>query len=202
MIGRARPYRFLLLVLSAALAARAEVIDRMVAVVDGHIITASDLRQEREIRKQLGEKPIEDDLALAKQLADQYLIERQIIDYPNIDVTDREIEAELAKRAPSATATPSAPAVREAVRRRLQIQKFFEVKFRQSIRLTDEEVRKYYEDVFVPEARARGIASIPPLADSDITQAIRQNLVQEKLDHEVTVWLEAIRRRSTIETYK
>ena len=41
----------LLYCLSLPFAIRAEVIDRIVAVVDGHIITASDMRQQREIRE-------------------------------------------------------------------------------------------------------------------------------------------------------
>ena len=55
----------------------AEVIDRIMAVVEGHIVTRGDLRQEREIRERLGEKPVEDDKALVQELIDNYLIERR-----------------------------------------------------------------------------------------------------------------------------
>ena len=180
-------------------AGHAEVLDRIVAVVEGHLITLSDLRQEREIRATLGEKPIEDNATLVRQLVDTYLIERQITDYPNIDVTNAEIDADLQKvslRSPTAS-----DALRDAVRRRIRIQKFFDMKFRQAIRPTDEEIRKYYEDVFLPEARTRGLQSIPSLADAEMANAIRENVIQEKLNHEVDVWLEAIRRRSNIEFF-
>jgi hypothetical protein len=173
----------------------AEVIDRIVAVVEGHLITMSDLRQERQTRRALGEKPIDDDVALAKDLADTYLIERQTADYPNIDVLNEEIEAELQKlNVPQAS-----PALREAIKRRIRIQKFFDLKFRDVIRPTDDEIRKYYDEVFVPEARKRGMQPIPPLADPQMTSAIRDNVIQERLDHEVDVWLDAIRRRSNVE---
>ena len=201
----------------------AEVIDRIIAVVEGHIITLSDLRQEREIRATLGEKAIDDNVTLARQLVDAYLIERQIADYPNIEVTNTEVDADVDKLGLSAIAAPGAPVdaarrvlldaqgrvleisasgIRDAVRRRIRIQKFFDVKFRQAIRPTDEEIRKYYEEVFLPETRTRGLQSIPPLTDAEMANAIRNNVIQEKLDHEVDVWLEAIRRRSNIELFE
>src|SRR5262249_28128232 len=75
----------------------AEVIDRIVAVADGQIITLSDLRQEREIRALLAETRIDDDNILAKQLVDSQIIQRQIADYPSIEVTEEDINAEVKK---------------------------------------------------------------------------------------------------------
>jgi hypothetical protein len=76
------------------------------------------------------------------------------------------------------------------------------MKFRQAIRPTDEAVRKYYEEIFVPEAKKRGLPSIPPLTDPQMLAAVRQNVIQETLDHEVDVWLEAIRRKSNLEVFQ
>src|SRR5499426_3667518 len=131
----------LLVSLSLGPIATAEVIDRVVAVVEGHVITLSDLRQEREIRAQLGEKPIEDDTALAKELVDNYLIERQIADYPNLDVTEAEVDSDLEKF--NSSASRASEVLRNAVRHRIRMQKFFDIRFRQLIRPTDDEVRKY-----------------------------------------------------------
>jgi hypothetical protein len=176
---------------------RGEVIDRVVAVVEGHVITLSDLRQERATRAQLGEKALENDKALAKELVDQYIIERQISDYPNIDVTDDEVTAELAK-----VKGRVSDALRDDIRHRIRMQKFIDVKFRQLIRPTDEEIQKYYEEVFVPEARAKGLQPIPPLSDPAMAAAIRENVIQESVNHELDVWLEAMRRRSSIEVFE
>src|SRR5262245_3008882 len=82
-------------VLATGSKTQAEVIDRAVAVVEKHVVTLSDLRQERAIRSQLGDRPIDDDRILAGQLVDNYLIERQIADYPNIEVTDAEVDETL-----------------------------------------------------------------------------------------------------------
>src|SRR5437773_9063804 len=86
----------LLYCLSLPFAIRAEVIDRIVAVVDGHIITASDMRQQREIRGTLGDKPIEDEAALLQHVIDDYLIETNMTDVTG-DVTYCDIDAELCK---------------------------------------------------------------------------------------------------------
>ena len=74
---------------------------------------------------------------------------------------------------------------------------YFDVRFRQFLRSSDEDVRKYYDQIFTPAARERGVNPIPPL--EQVADAIRQNVVEEQLDHEVTIWLEAVRRRSNIE---
>ena len=178
----------------------AEVIDRVVAVVEGHVITLSDLRQERQIRAQLGEEAIDDNAALAKLLVDNFLIERQIADYPNLDVTDTEVDSDLQKF--SLSASQAFDALRNAVRERIRMRKFFDVRFRQFIRPTDDEIRKYYDEVFLPEARARGMQSIPPLSDPEMAKGIRENVIQENLNHEVDGWLKAIRRRSNVEVFQ
>src|SRR5438105_3516319 len=122
----------LLCFLSLPASIRGQVLDRMVAVVDGHIITASDVRQEREISMRLGDKPIEDDKALIQHMVDNYLIETQIADFPGVDVTDADVDAEL-KNSVSREGVPS-DAVREAVRLRIRMRKYFELRFGQFIR--------------------------------------------------------------------
>ena len=180
--------------------ARAEVIDRIVAIVDAHIITLSDLRQEREVRAQLGDKPEQDDLKLTNELTDAYLVDQQITDYPNLEVTDQEIQDAVETLNPKLS--KASEAVRDAVRRRIRIQKFFDVKFRELIRPTEAEIQKYYDAKFVPKAREDGLTPIPPLTDPGIADKVRENVIQDKLDHEIDVWLEAIRKRSKVELLK
>src|SRR5437879_3566058 len=190
----------LLLICFSSLAAAlpAEVLDRMVAVVDGHIITASDVRQEREILMRLGDKPIDDDKALIQHMVDNYLIETQIADFPGVDVTDADVDSELQNSVPR-EGVPSA-AVREAVRLRIRMRKYFELRFGQFIRPSDEDLRNYYNNVFVPAAKERGMNPIPAL--EQVADLIRSNVFQESLNHEINIWLEAIRRRSSIEVFQ
>jgi len=175
-----------------------EFLDRMVAVVDGHIITASDMRQEREILMRLGDKPIDDDKALVRQMIDNYLIETSIANYPGVDATGSEVDAELQKSVVRVGA-PSR-AVREAVRLRLRMRKYFNLEFAQDIRVSDEDIRKYYNEVFKPAAIQRGLDAIPPI--EQVTDQIRSNIFQERLNHEIDIWLEAIHRRSNVEVFE
>jgi len=187
-----------LCLLSLPAAIRAEVIDRTVAAVDGHVITASDVRQEREIVMRLGEKPIDDDKALVRQMIDNYLIESAITDYPGVEVADADVDNDL-KNSVVQEGTPSQK-IREAVRLRLRMRKYYDLRFGQYIRVTDEDIRKYYNDVFLPAAEERHLNPTPTL--EQVSDQIRNNVFQEHLNHEIDIWLEAIRRRSTIEVFE
>jgi len=69
-------------------------------------------------------------------------------------------------------------------------------RFQQFIRVSDEELQKYYDEVYAPEARLRG-ERLAPLAE--VTESIRQNRILEKTNEEVSSWLIELRRRSIIE---
>ncbi|PYS56223.1 MAG: hypothetical protein DMG13_00530 [Acidobacteria bacterium] len=184
--------------LLASFCLHAEIIDRIVAIVEGRIITTSDIRREREVRGILGEKPV-DDKPLINELIENDLIENQMADFPGVEVSDSEIETALKKVQPPNDAR-IARAVREALGKRIQMAKYFDIRFRQFLRASDEEIRKYYDDVFVPEAKKRGLDPIPPV--DQVADVIRKNIVEEKLDHEVNIWMEAVRRRSDIEIFE
>ena len=175
----------------------AETLDKIVAVVDGRIITLSDVRQESAVRSILGEKTINDD-AVIQQLIEGYLIESQLAGFPGINVNDEEIADAVGKLQQRESVSPRA--LHDAVLRRMRTARYLEVRFRQFLGASDQDVRKYYDDVFVPTARARGMNPIPAL--EQVSDAIRKNVVEEQLDHEVSIWLEAVRRRSNIEILK
>jgi hypothetical protein len=174
-----------------------EIIDHIMAVVNNRIITLSDVRQEREIRMVLGEQRSNDDKAILKDLIDGALIEEQIAQFPGIKISEEEVERELSNiRVPDSVPESG---MREAIGRRLLRLEYFQLRFRQFIRPTDEEIRQYYESVFLPEARNRGLNPIPPL--DEVSDLVRKNVVEEKLMHEIEDWLEANRRRSQIEIF-
>ncbi len=173
-----------------------EVIDKTAAVVENHVITLSDMQREREIRAGLGE-PVLDSKALVSELIDQYLVGTEIAD-SNIEVTEAEVEATL-ERSRDRPAPPT-EALRDAVRFRLRAAKYFEARFRPTIRPDAEEVRRYYNDLFVPEAEARGLNPVPPL--EDVADRIQRNVTEEALKREIDVWIEAVRKRSSIEVFE
>jgi len=155
------------------------------------------VRQEREIRGQLGEPFKGDDKALAREMIDNYLIDRQSTDFAGLDIPQEEIDTELKRIVPQGV--PS-KAMRDAVMLRLRISKFFELRFQQFIRPTDQEVQNYFDEVFLPEARNRGVNPIPPLAQ--VADGIRNNLIQEQRNREIDMWLAGVRKRSNIEVFE
>lgn len=177
--------------------AHAEIIDRIMAVVENRIITLSDLRGERTIRTVLGEPASEDDSILLRELIERTLIMNQLNEFPGVEIADQEIDGVM-RQIPGGHTVPQST-LREAIRMRLRIAEFVDVRFRQFIRVTEEDSRKYYEEIFVPEVRARG-GAVPSL--EDVAVEIRKNVVEEKLDHDIDIWLESVRRRSSVEIYQ
>jgi hypothetical protein len=175
----------------------AEIIDRTMAVAGNRIITLSDVRQERNIQLALGQAAAKDDDAIVRELADTYLIEAQIAQFPGVEVDGAEIEAELNKI--QNRQGVSIETLRQSIRRRLQISRYFDVRFRQFINASEEEIQTYYRNVFVPEAEKRGLTPVPPL--ENVAQLIRNNVVEEKMKQDIDTWLEAVRRGSEIEIF-
>ena len=179
------------------LSLHSEIIDRIAAVVDSKIITTSDIRKERALASVFGDT-VKDDQALLQDLIERALVEGQITQFPDIEVTVDEVDE--AVRSLAAPANIPSGELRDAVRRRILRARYFEFRFRQFIRATDEEVEKYYSDVFAPEARSRGLNPIPTLDQA--TETIRANIIDEKMSQEVQGWLETVRRRSDVEIFK
>lgn len=175
----------------------AEILDRIAAVVNNKIITLSDIQRERQIRLVLGINETKDTGTILRELIDAQVMDEQISQFPGIEITTDQVDTEVSRH-PDLQGLPVSD-VQDAVLKRLRRAEFLQVRFRQFIRPTDEEVREYYGTVFVPAAEKRGLTPVPPL--EQITEQVRNNVVEEKVSHEVNNWLEAIRRRSDIEVF-
>ena len=185
-----------ILSLTLCLQLRAEVIDRIEAVVNGKILTSSDIRKERGLAAVFGEMPRNDERVL-QDLIDRSLVEDQIAQFPNVEVTDAEVDD--ASRGLTASTDLPMSDLRNTLRSRILRARYFEVRFRQFIRASDEETQTYYKDVFVPEARDRGLNPIPDFEEA--VESIRANIIDEKMTQEVQAWLESLRRRSEVEVF-
>jgi hypothetical protein len=184
-----------LLLLLVTIPVRAEIIDRIVASANSRIVTLSDVRRAAAVRTVLGYPTIEQK-QLVRELVDSVLIEEQIAQFFGIEVTESQID-EVMKAVTDLHGLP-VDVVREAVRRRLRADQFFEVRFRQFLRATDAEIADYYNKVFLPAAQKKG-GPVPTL--EQVSEMIRESVISEKAAHEVDSWLESIRRRSDIEIF-
>jgi parvulin-like peptidyl-prolyl isomerase len=174
-------------------AAHAEVIDKIAAVVDGAIITLSDIRKEHQIQTVLADHVESDDVIL-KTLIDRHLIDEEMAQYPGLEVTDDEIEERM-KTVTDLHGVP-APEIRNAISGEIQRFKYFSLRYRQFIVVSNEEIANYYNTQFVPEAQKRGVA-VPDL--SAVEAGIRANLFEEKVNDEQEKSMETLRERSNIE---
>jgi len=188
------PMRILSVILLLAPVVYGEILDRIVAVIDDRfIITLSDVRKERSIESALGGNPGSDE-SIIDALIERHLVEEQIAQFRNIEVP----EDAIAQRLRSIQVPPgiSTEDLRDVLVGEFRRRQFMMERFEQFVRVSDDELRRYYDEVYTPEARARG-ERVAPL--EEVSEAIRQNRALEKTNEEVGSWLIELRRRSVIE---
>jgi hypothetical protein len=187
----------LFVIAGATNASYAQIIDRMMAVIGNHIITLSDVEQERRIREVLGEKGSNNDKSILNDLINSFLVQAEIGQSAAIDVSDADIDSAMRQISDLHGIAPGV--IRDAIRRRVRASQFFDARFRQAIRPTNDEIQQYYQAVFVPAAQKQGTNPIPAL--EQVSQMIAQNIVEEKMVREVDSWLEETRQRSDVEIF-
>jgi hypothetical protein len=175
-----------------------QVVDRVVAVVGIEIITLSDIRIEKTMRKVLGEPLPKDERDLLDELIDQRLIRAELDRYPGGEPTEAELDGQFGQIKDLRGLPPET--VREAVREHLRVQRFFSERFGRFISVSEAEIQKCYDEVFVPTARSRGFTAIPPL--NDVREDIRRRVVDEKRTADVRRWLDHARRTARIEIFE
>ena len=174
----------------------AEVIDKIAAVVDGRIITMSDIRLEHEVQVVLGD-PSESDDELLKSMIDRALLEGEMAQFPSLDVSDDEVDERLMAISDLHGVAPSV--IRNAIVRKIQRRKYLDLRYRQFVVVSSEEIEKEYETTFVPDAVKRGIA-VPDL--KDIEENLRMILFETKVSQEVEISLRDLRERSNVEIFQ
>ena len=182
----------------------AEVIDRILAVVDRELITMSDVVAAQ--RLGLAESPPGDDptrrtldALIARQLelaeANRYMPSEptpaQIQD-ALAAITSRFRTAQELEEALVQTGL-TAEQLRLRVRDDLRIEAYLNQRFGAAVQPSEQEVANYYRTHAAELATAAGV---PPL--DDVRQAIRSRLAGTRRAALVTEWLEGLRRRTEI----
>jgi parvulin-like peptidyl-prolyl isomerase len=171
-----------------------ELLDRIVAVIDDRfIITLSDIRKERAIQAAIGNDAGTDD-AIADALIERHLVEEQIAQFRDIEIPEQEVTERL--RLIGNHAGVSDDDLRTAVTGDLRRHQFMVERFEQFVRVSDDELLKYFNETYAPELRRRG-EPVPPAEEG--MQAVRQNVIALKVNEEVEDWLNDLKRRSLIE---
>jgi hypothetical protein len=195
------------------------VLDRVVAVVNNRAILASDITDE--IRISILDPNISNKDALTPKRALQQLISRALIQQQirqedaltsepsNDEVQARlmEIRKELPACVPQNCASDAGWAVFLAahgltpdrvesyMRLRLEILRFIEERFRQGIRIPQEDIAKYYRQTLLPQY-AKGEA-IPAL--DKVAPRIEEILLQQEVNALFGTWLDNLRKQGDVE---
>lgn len=203
---------FLLLSASACLAQ--EVVDKMVATVNGGVrtdlITYSDLLWQMALQPNTPiDNPSSEALNGTLQLIiNQRLIYQEAEKLPTINPTDKEIadelnaliklfpsQADFMERARRVGLTSEQ--LREIVRQRVAINKYLDFRFRSFTVVTPKEVSDYYRDVFVPRFQGRYPGRIVPTFEQ-VSKQITDQLTEDKIASETDSFLDAAHERAEI----
>lgn len=205
------------LLLSASTAPAQEVIDKMVATINGGVrtdlITYSDLIWQLALQPNTPiEKPNSETLNRALQLViNQRLILQEAEKLPTIAPTDEEVRTEIN----SLIKFFSSPAefeqrlrrvgftsvddeqFRTIVRQRVAINKYLNFRFRSFTVVTAKEVSDYYRDVFVPRFQRQNPGRIVPTFEQ-VRAQIEMQLTEDKIESETDAFLDTARERAEI----
>jgi parvulin-like peptidyl-prolyl isomerase len=204
MLFRQRLF-ILALALGAPGSSGAEVVDRIVAVVDRYAITLSEAEQARRMQQINGGE----DVPLTQvvdQLIESYLIEREVKRYPGAPVTEEEVSRAVAALRESVGSEEallealseqdmSMLELKHRLRRQLKISHYLDNRFRLLIYVSDEEVQEYFDNEVLAAAAAVGE---PQPTLEMVEDVIRQILVEKKFNERVDAWIESLKSRARI----
>ncbi|MGB8129721.1 MAG: hypothetical protein WCG81_08000 [Candidatus Angelobacter sp.] len=210
---RAR-FHFLVILLLAGIV-QAQVVDRMVAVVNKRVILESDLDQATRVEFLLQAKPMErltyaDRTVVLERLIDRFLLDQQIVNPAMLDPAPEELKAkieEIRQGIPGGSKDETWKTilagygliqqdVEEQLSSQVRILRFIDLRFRGLVRVDKEAIATYYQDRFLPEVRRRN-ASEPKLAE--VSDKIEQILAEQRIDELLNNWLKTLRAQAHIE---
>ena len=206
---------------AAGLTGEGEQLDRVVAIVNNDLVLESDVNEEMRFGQW---QPYQgDQTQTAREQAITRLVDRSLIlqqekMQPQTPISDAEVKAELMelrKAMPAcvrydcktdagwrrflADSGFSEAQVEEHWRLRLSTLRFIEMRFRQGQRISQGEIKDYYEKMMLP-AYAKEKAK-PPALDA-IQDRIEEILLQQKVSSLLDEWLKALRAQGTVRVLK
>jgi peptidyl-prolyl cis-trans isomerase SurA len=203
-------------VASAPPAAPGEVLDRLVAVVNGDVILESDVDEERRFEEIQPYRAAADSTRarIIERLVDRALILQQAALQPEDAVPDKELDAQIAtvrKDIPTCKQFHceteegwkkflgehgfTEEEFRMRWQQRMQLLRFIEVRFRNGIKVKDEDIQAYYDKTMLPEYAKRNVT--PPKLET-IKQRIEEVLLQQQVSALLQDWLKSLRAQGSV----
>jgi parvulin-like peptidyl-prolyl isomerase len=192
------------------------VLDRVVAVVNGDVILESDVDEERRFEEIQPYRAAADSTRekIIERLVDRALILQQAALQPEDSIGNKDLDAQIA------TLRRDVPACEQyhcetdegwksflashgftveefssRWRQRMQLLKFIEVRFRNGIRVKDDEIEAYYEKTMLPVYAKRNVT--PPKLET-VSKRIEEVLLQQEVGALLEDWLKSLRAQGSV----
>ncbi len=202
-------------------AERGNMIDRIVAIVNGDLVLESDVDEEERFTKlypygQDEGKSLREEAIT--RLIDRTLVMQQLIGFPVTSISEDEItreEADLRRNLPACSHVDCASEagwkrflesvgftedeLRARLRQRAQVLHFIEQRFRSGIRISDQQIEEYYNNTLLPQY-AKQNAKAPPL--DSIRDRVEEILLQQQVSTLLDAWLKTLRESGHVRMMK
>jgi peptidyl-prolyl cis-trans isomerase SurA len=199
---------------ASAATAAPEVIDRIVATVNGQVILQSDLDEALCYEALLSGRPLsgfldEDRRAVLDRLIDQELLREQMKAAEFRHATDEEVGARVAdarKKYPEGGTDAGWSALLAKyhitekdlflqVRQQIDVMRLVDSRLRPAVQIDSKSVEAYYRDQFVPKLKESGAGEVPL---DQVSSKIRELLTQEKVSEMLVSWLQTLRSQGEV----
>ena len=206
---------FVMVLLLAGIA-QAQVVDRMVAVVNKQVILESELDQAARVEFLLQGKPIAtltqaDRAAVLERLIERSLLDQQIINPAMLDPTPEELVAKVKEVRAGISGAGANDGqwkillasygltqqdLEEQLTDQIRILRFIDLRFRGLVRIDKDAVETYYQEKFLPEVRKRN--AVEPKLE-EVSDKIEQILIEQRIGELLNNWLKTLRAQAHIE---
>jgi hypothetical protein len=192
-----------------------QVADRMVAVVNRHVVLQSELEQEVRVDFMLRGLPLAQATGaemetMLERLIDQSLLQQQILTTAMLDPAKEELAEEMRKlragipggkddgswKAMLAAYGIGERDVEAHIAAQSRLLRFIDLRFRSLARVDRAGVTAYYQQEFLPERRRQGLPE-PPL--NEVFQQIERTLVELRINDLLNTWLATLRNQANIQ---
>ncbi len=194
--------------------AAAQVIDRIIATVNGHVILQSDWDEalcfEALLTNRRPAQFTDDDRrTVLDRLIDQELLREQMKSADFSPATDAEVAARIAdarKQYPQGASTEGWQALLAQyylsekdlvthVRQQIDVMRLVDARLRPAVQIDSKSIEAYYRDQFVPKLKRAGGSEVPL---AEVSGKIRDLLTEEKVSELLVSWLQNLRSEGQV----
>jgi peptidyl-prolyl cis-trans isomerase SurA len=212
--GMVTALALLIAALSLPAARAGEVIDRIVATVNGRIILQSDLDEALGYEALLNNRNLsqftdDDRRTVLDRLIDQELLREQLKSADFKHASEGEAAAHVSdarKQYPQAATDAGWQSVLDQyhlrekdllshVQQQLDLMRLVDARLRPAVQIDSKTIEAYYREKFVPQLRQSGSSELPL---SDVSARIRELLTEQKVSELLISWLQTLRSEGEV----